>query len=242
MSHAERERRPARAPRVSLTRDQVVDAAVRLLERDGYAGLSMRRVAQDLGVGTMSLYWHVADREELLDLVFDRVVGAQVLDEVPDDWRTALAQIARAALRLYDGNPWLLDVVPRPTMGVVVLRHIEQSIAATASMGLSFDERMTAVSVLDDYVLGHVLSRHIWPSTGVPPALSEAAQQRLAAGDFPLYAAIAADPSAHESYEASQGFERGLAVILDGIEVAVTSGKMETGPAIRAGHRRRRHS
>jgi AcrR family transcriptional regulator len=215
---------------VSLTREQVVDAAVRLLEHDGYAGLSMRRVAQELGVGTMSLYWHVADRDELLDLVFDRVVRLQVLDEVPADWRAALGRIAHAALKLYDENPWLLDLVPRPTVGVVVLQHVEQSIAATVSMGLSFEERMTAVSALDDYVLGHVLRRHNWPDEDGPPALSEEARRRLAAGDFPLYAEVADDIAAQDAYASAQAFDRGLALILDGIGVAVDSGRMGGEP------------
>jgi AcrR family transcriptional regulator len=218
----------------------VVDAAIRLLDKDGYAGLSMRRVAQDLDVGTMSLYWHVADREELLDLVFDRVVGVQVLAEVPDDWRTALTEIARGALRLYDGNPWLLDIVPRPTIGVVVLQHVEQSIAATASMGLSFEDRMTAVSAIDDYVLGHVLSRHLRPGGDGPPPLSEEAHERLAAGAYPLYAEVADDISAHDAYESSQGFERGLALILDGIAAAVESGRMGAEPTASVRHRGRR--
>lgn len=240
MRHDERTRGGTRVARVSLTRDQVVDAAVRLLDRDGYEGLSMRRVAQELGVGTMSLYWHVADREELLDLVFDRVVGSQVLDEVPADWRTALAEIARGALRLYDGNPWLLEVVPRPKIGVMVLRHVEQSIAATAGMCLPFEDRMTAVSVLDDYVLGHIFSRHLWPHGDEPPPLSKEAQEHLAAGAFPLYAEIAGDVPLHHPYEASQGFERGLELILDGIAAAVASGRMGGEPAAPTRHRSRR--
>ena len=240
MSPAAQRARTAREARVSLTREQVVDAAIRLLEHDGYAGLSMRRVAQELGVGTMSLYWHVADRDELLDLVFDRVVAMQVLDEVPADWRTALDRIAHAALKLYEQNPWLLDLVPRPTVGAVVLQHVEQSIAATVSMGLSFEDRLTAVSALDDYVLGHVLRRHVYPDTDGPPELSELAQQRLAAGDFPLYAEVAHDPSAHLAHESARGFERGLSLILDGIAVAVDSGRMGHEPTVPVRHRGRR--
>lgn len=240
MSQYERRRGSARAARVSLTREEVVDAAVRLLERDGYAGLSMRRVAQELNVGTMSLYWHVADRDELLDLVFERVVAVQVLDHVPGDWRTALAQIARGALRLFEENPWILDMGPRPTIGVVVMQHVEQSIAATASMGLTFEERMTAVAVLDDYVLGHVLHRHVRPAGYDPPALSEGARERLAAGDFPRYAEAADDATAHQAYESARDFERGLALILDGVAAAVESGRMGAEPTVPVRRRGRR--
>lgn len=225
-----------REPRVSLTRDQVVDAAVRLLDAEGYQALSMRRVAQELGVGTMSIYWHVADRDELLDLVMDRVVAAQLLDEVPADWRTALSMIAHGALHMYEANPWILDAGPRPTLGEVILEHVEQSIAATTGMGLPFAERMAAVSVLDDYVLGYVLNRHVhgWPDG--PPPLSETAQRRLDAGDFPHYTEAVSHPAARQEYEAAQGFEAGLKIVLDGIAAAVASGTMSPD----AGGRRHR--
>lgn len=228
-SRHERPERRDREPRRSLTRDQVVDAAVRLLDAEGYQALSMRRVAQELGVGTMSIYWHVADRDELLDLVVDRVVSTQLLDEVPADWRTALSMIAHGALRMYEENPWILDAGPRPTLGEVILEHVEQSIAATSGMGLPFSERMAAVAVLDDYVLGYVLNRHVRGGPDGPPPLSPTARARVDSGDFPFYAEAVSSPGAQEEYEAAQGFEAGLTIVLDGIAAAVASGRMSPG-------------
>ena len=80
--------RPARAP---LSREAIVDAALRVLDREGAAGLSMRRVADELGTGPASLYWHVANKDALIDLIVDRVAGEVPLPEPdPDRWQEQL--------------------------------------------------------------------------------------------------------------------------------------------------------
>jgi AcrR family transcriptional regulator len=90
---------PARDKR-PLTRDAIVEAALTLLERDGLQGLSMRRLAQELGSGAASLYWHVGDKEELLSLLLDRIVGeAEVPEPDPDNWQEAVKELARSARR-----------------------------------------------------------------------------------------------------------------------------------------------
>src|SRR3954447_26491116 len=84
-----------------LTRELIVDAALALLERDGLQGLSMRRLAAELGTGAASLYWHVGDKEELLSLLLDRIVGeAEMPEPGRDDWREQVKESARAARRL----------------------------------------------------------------------------------------------------------------------------------------------
>jgi TetR/AcrR family tetracycline transcriptional repressor len=89
----EREKRP-------LTRELIVDAGLALLERDGLQGLSMRRLAQELGTGAASLYWHVGDKEELLSLLLDRIVGeSEVPEPDPDRWQETVKQLARSARR-----------------------------------------------------------------------------------------------------------------------------------------------
>ena len=87
--------RPARAP---LSQEAIVDAAFRVLDRDGATGLSMRRVAEELGTGPASLYWHVANKDALIDLIIDRVAGEIALPEPdPDHWQVQL-------------RTWLLEV------------------------------------------------------------------------------------------------------------------------------------
>jgi AcrR family transcriptional regulator len=85
-----REKRP-------LTREKIVEAALVLLERDGLQGLSMRRLAQELGSGAASLYWHVGDKEELLGLLLDRIVGETPVPEPdPEHWQRTIKELARA--------------------------------------------------------------------------------------------------------------------------------------------------
>jgi AcrR family transcriptional regulator len=90
---------PAREKR-PLTREKIVEAALVLLERDGLQGLSMRRLAQELGSGAASLYWHVGDKEELLSLLLDRIVGeTPVPDPDPDNWQGTIKELARGVRR-----------------------------------------------------------------------------------------------------------------------------------------------
>jgi AcrR family transcriptional regulator len=92
---------PDRTGRRPLTREAIVEAALVLLERDGMAGLSMRKLAQELGTGAASLYWHVGDKEELLSLLLDRIVGeAEVIEPDPSNWREQAKEMARATRRL----------------------------------------------------------------------------------------------------------------------------------------------
>src|SRR3954447_19587690 len=92
---------PAARDKRPLTRELIVDAALALLERDGLQGLSMRRLAQELGSGAASLYWHVGDKEELLSLLLDRIVGeAQVPEPDPENWQGTVKELARASRRL----------------------------------------------------------------------------------------------------------------------------------------------
>src|ERR671925_750663 len=89
------------AQRRPLTRDAIVEAALVVLEREGMNGLSMRKVAEELGTGAASLYWHVGDKEELLSLLLDRIVGEAELPEPRrEDWRQQVKETAREARRL----------------------------------------------------------------------------------------------------------------------------------------------
>ena len=90
---------PSRGERRPLTRDAIVEAALGLLEREGLQGVSMRKLAQELGTGAASLYWHVGDKEELLSLLLDRIVGESELPEPdPEHWQEQVKEMcARAA-------------------------------------------------------------------------------------------------------------------------------------------------
>jgi AcrR family transcriptional regulator len=96
-----RKRPASEQQRQPLTREKIVDAALTLLEREGIRGLSMRKLAQELNAGAASLYWHVGDKEELLSLLLDRIVGeSEVPEPDPKNWQEQIKEMGRASRRL----------------------------------------------------------------------------------------------------------------------------------------------
>ena len=121
-------RRSARAP---LTREAVVDAAFRVLDREGASGLSMRRVAEELGTGPASLYWHVASKDALIDLMVDRVAGQLPLPKPdPDNWQEQLRDWLIGARRVFERHPGLAGLtLGRIPVGPNVVRWAEWTLA-----------------------------------------------------------------------------------------------------------------
>jgi AcrR family transcriptional regulator len=129
-----RESAPERRP---LTREKIVDAALALLERDGMQGLSMRKLAQELGTGAASLYWHVGDKEQLLSLLLDRIVGeAEVPEPDPARWREQVKELGRSVRRLFaahrDAAQLSLGRVPTGPNSLPVLERNLAVLAAGA--------------------------------------------------------------------------------------------------------------
>jgi AcrR family transcriptional regulator len=132
-----RRNEPARDKK-PLNRELIVDAALALLERDGLQGLSMRRLAQELGSGAASLYWHVGDKEELLGLLLDRIVGeAEPPEPDPAHWQGTVKELARATrrhlARRRDAAQLSLGRVPTGPNSLPIL---ERNLAVLAASGL----------------------------------------------------------------------------------------------------------
>jgi AcrR family transcriptional regulator len=215
--HVERVRERERLARPWLRRDAIVDAALVIADREGFDAVSMRRVAAELGVGTMSLYHHVADKDELLYEMADAVGAEMVIPgEVPRHWREALRQIALRTRDTFTRHPWLLEAgTERPVVTPSTLRHIEQSAAAVAGLDVDGEVAMAMVLAVDDYTLGFVLrERHArdWRAGPVPERLREL----VAGGDFPLLSRWLAEGRAPGPPTPNR-FEDGLEWLLDGM-------------------------
>src|SRR3954447_21772052 len=121
---------------MALTREQIVDAALVVLERDGIQGLSMRKLAQELDAGAATLYWHVGDKEQLLGLLLDRIVGeTEVIEPDPEHWQESVKNFARATRRLFkrrrDSAQLSLGRVPTGPNSLPVLeRNLSLLVAA----------------------------------------------------------------------------------------------------------------
>jgi AcrR family transcriptional regulator len=133
-------RRPRRraTARVPLDRDTIVTAALAVLDREGLDGLTMRRVAEELGTGAGALYWHVANKEELLHLVIDRIVSELELpDPDPSHWEEQLKELGRAMRRLLKSHRDIARVtLGRVPMGPNLVRVIEWQLALLKGAGL----------------------------------------------------------------------------------------------------------
>ena len=132
------DRPSSRRRREPISRDAIVTAAIGLLDREGLAALSMRRLAEELGTGAASLYWHVGSKDGLLDLVMDEVIGeGKVPDPDPGRWPEQLKQVARDQRAASLRHPWLVRVsIGRIPMGPNALRYSERILAILRAGGL----------------------------------------------------------------------------------------------------------
>jgi AcrR family transcriptional regulator len=224
---------PRRGPRPQLTVEQIAEAAIGLADRDGLEGLSMRRVAEVLGVGTMSLYRYVPSKAELLDLMVDRVSGQTDRAPVSGGWRARLEHIAWENRRLYERHPWLLQVFPgRPPVGPGVVEKYDHELDALEGIGLGDVAMDLVLTLVLGYVRGAALSLvetqqvvdrtgltdHEWWATMAPTL-----EQVFDAERFPLATRVgqAATAEYGSAYDPELAFTFGLERVLDGVEALV---------------------
>lgn len=223
--------RSGRGPKPSLTLAQVIEAAVTVADADGIDALSMRRIARELGVGTMSLYRYVPGKDVLLDLMLDHVTApsdswhAPELDAARPQWRAALELSARESRAMYLRHPWLLQVNwSRPVFGPNTLASFEVVVRRLRDLPVSDRERVNLVSVLDSYVTGAVRMELLYVGAAEETGVSEeeywqtqtpVLERAMASGDYPALAGMDEDSF---SGDWEEGFELGLSVLLDGIE------------------------
>jgi AcrR family transcriptional regulator len=142
----------------ALSRDEIVQTAVTLADAEGAAAVNMRHIAKKIGVGAMSLYWHVADKEQLLDLMLDVVEGEGVTAELSGEWRRDLARIARQRRRALLRHPWVVSFMSgRPPYGPNALLQIERSLSALDGLEIDTRTRLRILMTIDTYVTGSVL-------------------------------------------------------------------------------------
>lgn len=232
-------RRPSRGPKPGLTLERIVEVAVEVADRDGLGAVSMRRIATELGTGTMSLYRYVPGKGELIDLMLDRV---QRPSEDPDDfgdggWRSALHALGHATLALYRRHTWLLEVnQSRPILGPSALDGMERVLARIKPMGLTDPELMSAIITIDGYVVGaartQVYEAEAERRSGLTDAQFWGAQQptlekAMLSGRYPVLASLSEDTFG----TGFDHFEFGLQRILDGLEVLVAARSAAHGSA-----------
>jgi len=214
-----------------LTRAEIVDAAIAVADAEGTEAVTMRRIARELGVGAMSLYWHVSSKDELQMLMLDAVQPAA--PELSGGWRADLAAFARITRQGMLRHPWAIDyLITGPPVGPNETRNTDRLLAVLDGIGLDTKTAAWVGMTIATYVAGAVV-REIqeirwhqdYALTLAAMTAEEAEKLRLhwekAHGDpakYPHMARLMAeqiDPDSPETRD--ERFEFGLDCLLDGI-------------------------
>jgi AcrR family transcriptional regulator len=225
-----------RKPR--YTREQIAETALRVADQEGFDAVTMKRIAAELGAATMTVYYYVRNKNDIVALMHDAIVGDSLIPdgELPAGWRAAISAVARRTRQVLIAHPWSMSSLNQAQMGPKAMQHFEQSLAAVAGTGLPAQARMEIIVTVDDLVFGNVLrtveSLSRAALAEADPALASAGMEYglalLSNGEFPQLTAMyeesirqpdqAAGPPMTEDALASE-FERALASLLDGIAV-----------------------
>ena len=205
----------------TLDRDRVLRAALSLADEQGLEALSMRRLGQALGVEAMSLYNHVANKDDLLDGMVDLVVGEfdSPVKAAGEDLRATVRRCAIAAHAALLRHPWSAALAEsRPQSGPERLRYYDALLGLLRGAGFSEMGAYRANLVLDSYLYGFTLQEVNWPTpTSEPSEMATAFLGRTGRDEYPNLVAVA-DLAASGAVDVGADFEVGLDAILDSLE------------------------
>jgi AcrR family transcriptional regulator len=219
----------ARAP---LSKERVLETAVALAQREGLESLTMRRLANELGAGAMTLYHYVPNKEQLLDGMVDVVFGEIELPTTDVDWRTAMRRRALSTREALNRHRWAVGLMEsRTTPGPASLRLHNAVLGCLREGGFSIEMTIQAYSVQDAYIYGFALQEKNTPFDTAEESAAVAEEQyreyaELAnerqlgelAEEFPYLAEVVAGHVAQVGYDFGEAFEYGLDLILDALE------------------------
>jgi AcrR family transcriptional regulator len=190
-----------------LTRQKIAAVALAIADREGFEAVSMRRVAEELKAGTMSLYYYVKTKDDLIRAMDDALMGEALLPSLPKGWRRALLAIAKRTHAIFIRHPWALVAMLSAPPGLNAMRHMEQCLEALAETSMTGKQKLTLLAMVDDFVFGHAL-REAATDAAIDVKFATA---QLATGAFPRLTEM------FESgrFDANEDrFERGLRALL----------------------------
>ena len=212
------------AKRDTLTRDRMLRTAVRLADKEGIESLSMRRLARVLDVNPMSLYNHVADKDDLLDGLADIAIGEIEVPSGGGEWKSAMRRRAISAREMLERHPWAAGLIEsRANSSPARLRYPEAVVGSLRQAGFSVEMSLHAFFALDSYIYGFAVQQHNLPA-GTPEELGRVAEMTLAAlppEEYPYLRELIVDYVAKVGFRYEDEFAFGLELILDGLERAL---------------------
>lgn len=200
----------------------MLDAAIRVADCGGVEAITMRRVAQELGVEAMSLYHHVPNKDAILDGVVDAVFAAIELPRAEcDDWRDAIRARATSARAVLSRHSWALGLIDsRRNPGQATLRHHNAVLGVLREAGFTLPMAVHAVSLIDSYISGFVLQE-----ANLPVATQDDVEQvagsileNLPLEELPYLAEVIVDHALQPGYDHTSEFSYGLDLILEALE------------------------
>jgi AcrR family transcriptional regulator len=219
-----------RMPRDTLSRDQIVKAAIELLDDEGLEGLNMRALGRRLGSAATAVYWHVGSKDNLIALAGDQAWNEITLpDPTTTDWRTAVTQMATDLYAMAIRHPWLVQALGSYVVyGPGKARHDDHSLAIYEAAGFTGEQADQAMATVFTFVLGNAigqaaaaaLTRKLGRDGGNGEELlrDRMAGARAVAAQFPRLRARLDTAAADYGAAPEHSFEFGLQAILDGLE------------------------
>src|SRR5258706_6934782 len=218
---------PTTAPRSRLSRERVLIAAMAHADAWGLEALSMRKLADELGVAPMALYRHVANRDDLVDGMVDVVFSEIELASDGESWRTTMRKRAVSVRDVLLRHRWAIGLMEsRPNPGPANLRHHDGVIGTLRAAGFSMAMVAHAYALLDAYIYGFALTRMNLPFEGGDD-VAEVAQTMLdpfPVDAYPNLVAFITEHAMKPGYDFGDEFAYGLDLILDGLELSAGTG------------------
>ena len=225
-------RKSATKPQVPLSKERVLHAAVALADREGLESCAMRKLADELGAGVMSLYHYVPNKDALLDGMVDIVFGEIELPTTDIDWRTAMRRRAISTREALNRHRWAVGLMEsRATPGLASLRLHDAVLGCLREAGFTIEMTIQAYSVQDAYIYGFALQEKTLPFESAEESaavakeqarefaeLADVRQMGALADEFPYLAEVVAGHVAKVGYDFAAAFEHGLDLILEALE------------------------
>jgi AcrR family transcriptional regulator len=206
-------------PPLPLSRERVLDAALRLADEAGIEALSMRKLAEVLGVKAMSLYNHVANKDDLLDGMVDRVIGEIEVPNLRLDWKAAMRRRANSAHEVLLRHPWAtMPIVSRINVGSAMLRYVDTTLGCLVEAGFSFEMADHGWNAIDSYIYGFTLQELNFPlEVSDYPEVAASFIPMIPRQQYP-YMNQLSHRVIDGSYNGLHDFEFGLELILNGLD------------------------
>ena len=210
--------------RSPLSRERVLNGAVAVADAGGLSALTIRSLAQELGVKPMSVYHYVANKDEILDGIVDLVFAEIDLPTAGGDWRSEMRRRAVSARRVLREHQWAIPLMQSRTVpGPGTLGHLNANIGTLRAAGFSVEMTAHAYALIDSYIYGFALSEASLPING-PETVTEVADSMMHLFDAKAYPALVEFTTEHvlkPGYDFGLEFEFGLDLILDGLTASL---------------------